>query len=77
MIKLKHFLIFLILSWAAIGYCQQKDSIGTENLPGPGLVFNEPKHDFGVVVVDSIVTHIYTFKNASRDTIKINKVTSS
>ena len=73
----KVFLIFMFLSWTVIGYCQQKDSLVTGVQNGPGLIFNESKYDYGVVEVDSIVTHIYTFKNASRDTIKINKVASS
>ena len=72
---LKHLLFSLILCWAVAGFSQEQ---GIKVLwDRPGLVFSEMEYDFGIVKSDTVVTHVYTFKNVSSDTIKINKVGTS
>jgi hypothetical protein len=74
--QIKYLLFFLILCWTAFGYAQQVDSSSAPDIK-PGLIFSEMEYDFGTIKSDSIVSHVYTFKNTTLDTIKINKVGTS
>ena len=76
MFQFKHILIALVFCWAAIGLSQEtkSDSVKQVNFR---LVWSEWEYDFGIAKSDTVLSHIFTFNNASSDTIKINKVTSS
>jgi hypothetical protein len=41
------------------------------------LIFEEQSFDFGKLDSDTLVTHLFKFKNISADTININNVGSS
>jgi len=41
------------------------------------LKFTEDSFDFGVLTTDSLVTHVFNFKNTGPDTIEIHNVGSS
>ena len=73
MLEFKHILVILVFCWAAIGLSQETKSDSVEEIKS-GLVFSELEYDFGIVKTDTVLSHIFTFKNASADTIKINKV---
>ena len=73
---LKYFLFVLIFTFASIVYAQTQDSSASD-LVKPALEFDHTEYDFGSVNSDTAVTHVYTFRNVSSDTIKINKVGTS
>ncbi len=75
MTRLNYILYFLILCWAINGFSQIEDIKIIEIKSG--LEFSEMEYNFGTIKSDSVVTHIYSFKNVSLDTIKINKVGTS
>jgi hypothetical protein len=60
----------------SIGISQEVQSYFIEEVKS-GLVFSELEYDFGTVNPDTVLNHVFTFKNASSDTIKINKVAAT
>jgi len=67
--------LFLVFLWVTAAYSQTDEPDTTERT-GPALVFSETTYDFGILQSDSVVSHIFTFRNTSEDTIKINRVST-
>jgi hypothetical protein len=76
MLRLKYFIFILVLYTATVVSAQIQDSTVSEN-EKPALEFDHMEYNFGTVTTDTVVSHIYNFKNVSLDTIKINKVGTS
>lgn len=74
MVRFKYILFLLIVSMAGSGFAQEgMRVVGTR----PALEFSETEYDFGTLTTDSVITHVFAFKNVSFDTIKIEKVGTS
>lgn len=76
MLKFRYVFTIFIFFGMAIGLSQEVQSDSIEEVKS-SLVFSELEYDFGKIKSDTIITHIYTFKNVSSDTININKVGTS
>jgi len=76
MAKLKYFVFILIFCTASMACAQMQDS-SSANKVKSALEFDHMEYNFGMVNPDTMVVHVYTFKNVSSDTIKINKVGTS
>ncbi|MBD3224757.1 MAG: DUF1573 domain-containing protein [Caldithrix sp.] len=48
-----------------------------EKLKGPLIELQKDIHEFGKVRQDTIVSHVFTFKNAGSDTLYVAKIGSS
>ena len=48
-----------------------------QNTEGPRIELIENSYDFGTIGRDSVVYHIFKFKNTGSDTLRIHKVKSS
>ncbi|MBN1408572.1 MAG: DUF1573 domain-containing protein [Calditrichaceae bacterium] len=76
MVNYKYFMFILIFFAVSNASAQIQDS-NLLDQPKSGLAFDHMEYDFGIVKSDTIVTHVYTFKNVSLDTIRINQVGTS
>lgn len=74
MFRFKKALVVLVIYCIAAISFSQEISQGMNKEQQKGLVFSEQSYDFGLLESDSIVSHVFTFKNISNDTIKINRI---
>jgi hypothetical protein len=73
-VKLKLLLVFiLVFCWASLAFSQGTTPNSLKE-GKTGLLFEETSYDFGILDSDSVVSHVFKFKNISNDTIKINRV---
>ncbi|MGD9900805.1 MAG: DUF1573 domain-containing protein [Calditrichaceae bacterium] len=60
------FASLIFLSWDNFG--------GDANQSGAKIVFDEEMYDFGEVVSGTVVEHIFIFRNAGGDTLRIKRI---
>ena len=69
---------FFLFIFALLSICPAalwgQDTTQVNILNGPDLTFREKNHDFGLAPRDTLLTHIFVFKNNGSDTLHIRGV---
>ncbi len=71
---MKNLLINIMILLVSVVFLSWDNTGGNTNENGAKIVFEEEIYDFGEVVSGSVVEHVFIFRNAGGDTLRIKRI---